>query len=459
MKHHSAAGEDRVSLVLEQVGRGDGPDGPRWGLDRHRLRLAHAALSNPHATPPPPTPQPQYMIDPEWYADVPTFWVGGQDDPDGAAELEPFVASGVLPLVPQLPWQLRGEAGAFLDQRRGNPFYKHSPGDALYRLVRGGMGGLSDAAAVLRCSLPLPAQASTAIASPPPAATANLSPAPLLTAPCPKPQEDTPALPAAAFASLRAAVLAHPLRWRANGLDADNFGKTTGWVLYFNAQGVELLCASPLFAAVCPFFRHVRLPGANAWVRGRRRRGRAARWLLLLRAPLCAAGDAAAARPTSSVCCRPTPSALSRPSYRPPKVMNVLDSKPQPKALRGKAAITAGEHRVRHGAARARLRAACAPAAPARCRPPPVPPPPGHLNSHPPDPAGRHPGLRHAAQRQVLGDLGPRDRRAVCQGGWVRGGGGGWLAGFWGGWLASFWGGGWLAGFWGGWLAGCLRLL
>jgi hypothetical protein len=100
--------------------------------------------------------------------------------------------------------------------RRGlNPFFKHAPGDRLHRL------------------------------------------------------EEAPALPAAAFASLRAAVLAHPLRWRANGLDADNFGKTTGWVLYFNAQGVELLCASPLFAAVCPFFRHVRLPGANAWVSGR----------------------------------------------------------------------------------------------------------------------------------------------------------------------------------------------
>ena len=81
-------------------------------------------------------------------------------------------------------------------------------------------------------------------------------------------QEDAPALPAATFAKLRASVLAHPLRWRANGLDADNFGKTSGWVIYFNSQGVDAVCSSPLFRAVCPFFRHVRLPAANAWVRG-----------------------------------------------------------------------------------------------------------------------------------------------------------------------------------------------
>jgi hypothetical protein len=50
------------------------------------------------------------MIDPEWYADVPTFWVGGQDDPHGAAELEPFRASGALPPAAPLPWAWRERA-------------------------------------------------------------------------------------------------------------------------------------------------------------------------------------------------------------------------------------------------------------------------------------------------------------------------------------------------------------
>jgi hypothetical protein len=100
----------------------------------HPMRPIHNA---------PPTLH-QYIIDPEWYPDIPTFWVGGQDT-DGA-ELEPFWASGALPLVPQLPWEVRGSAAAFLDKRRGNPFYKHAPGDPLYRLVRFCFGRACDLA-------------------------------------------------------------------------------------------------------------------------------------------------------------------------------------------------------------------------------------------------------------------------------------------------------------------------
>ncbi|GBF91149.1 hypothetical protein Rsub_04818 [Raphidocelis subcapitata] len=105
--------------------------------------------------------------------------------------------------------------------------------------------------------------------------------------------EEPPALPPATFAALRAAVLGHPLRWRSNGLNEDNFGQSSGWVIYFKGpEGVARVCGSTLFAGVCPFFHHVRLPEANVWV------------------------------------------------------MNVLDGLPTPKAGPGaRGAVTAGEHR------------------------------------------------------------------------------------------------------------------
>ena len=41
---------------------------------------------------------------------------------------------------------------------------------------------------------------------------------------------------------------------------------TNSWVIYFNTEGAKVLCTTSPFKAVCPFFEHVRLRDANAWV-------------------------------------------------------------------------------------------------------------------------------------------------------------------------------------------------
>ncbi|KAI8471884.1 MAG: hypothetical protein J3K34DRAFT_458129 [Monoraphidium minutum] len=85
--------------------------------------------------------------------------------------------------------------------------------------------------------------------------------------------EEVDVLPAADFASLKAALTAHPLRHRPNGIN----DVTSGWSLLVTApRGVDKLCGSEMFkarpgapwggGAVCPFFDRVKIPGGNAWL-------------------------------------------------------------------------------------------------------------------------------------------------------------------------------------------------
>ena len=55
-------------------------------------------------------------------------------------------------------------------------------------------------------------------------------------------------LPAADFATLKAAMLAHPLKYRRNTLDAGKFGSTSGWSILFTTAGLARVCSSPLFS-------------------------------------------------------------------------------------------------------------------------------------------------------------------------------------------------------------------
>lgn len=78
-------------------------------------------------------------------------------------------------------------------------------------------------------------------------------------------------LPAGDFESLKAALSAHPLRHRSNGIN----DVTSGWSMVFTADGLAKMCGSPLFQVGhflgLPMHAACVVAGARAGAEGPRR--------------------------------------------------------------------------------------------------------------------------------------------------------------------------------------------